>query len=357
MLKFDRKLTAFCEYPFTRLKVTCEGNVTMCCFQTRACLGNLLRQSLEDIWFSKKAEQIRKETEEGRLHKLCKVSSCPFFRRNHLQDKVVSQKKYPSQFEIDIPTQHCNIGGYNPTEKNPACIMCERHTTKGWHQNDRLQEVCEKLKPYMRYVEAVHIQGIAEPFWKDYIFDVLSWLDFDKYKSGCRVTSTTNGTVMTEKRRERFLQYPRSNLVWSLDAGSPEIYKKIRRVDMYDKIIENLKAYSYNRNSRLQEVMIHNNINLINIGDVEKMVEAAAYCNVDRLDINATYAIPKICVNERNADMFRDAQKRIMEKAREVGVYVTFMRDLSLNFGKPVSWHDVSPVEVQSDLVQIKMPQ
>lgn len=358
MLKTDTtRIQTFCEHPFQRFKVTCEGDVTMCCFQTRACLGNLLKQSLEEIWFSQRAENIRRVTLEGKLHKLCQVTSCPFNHKvGELENKTILNRRLPTQFEIDLPTQHCNIGGLHPSEKNPACIMCERHRSGDssvWWQEDHLDEVCAKLKPYMRYVNAIHVQGIAEPFWKDRIFEVLDILDFDAHKQRCRITATTNGTLMTEDRRNRFLAYPMSNLVWSLDAATPATFKAIRRVDMYDRIIENLRQYALNRKTAEQEVMIHNNINTINIGEVEQMVEAAAFCKVDRLDFNATYGVPEICINKKNVGLFREAQKKIMDKAREVGVFVSFMRDLTLDLEQPVTWADATPVQVKDDLVQI----
>ena len=92
MLKTTTIVNAFCSYPFQRLKVTCEGDVTMCCFQQRKCLGNILKRSLEDIWFSPLAEAIRKETIEGRLHPKCQIKSCPFFQRGNLEIKEVEQE-------------------------------------------------------------------------------------------------------------------------------------------------------------------------------------------------------------------------------------------------------------------------
>lgn len=343
MIKTEQDIKAFCSYPFQRLKFTPEGDVTMCCFHQRKCLGNILKDSLEDIWFSPLAEEIRKETLEGRLHKTCQGDSCPFFRKKNLPLQEFKQQHFPQEFEIDLPNQHCNIGGENPTAKNPACLMCERHyrDPKEFFQQDNLEEICKRLKPYMKHVRWLHIQGVAEPFWKDRIFEILEWLNVAEYKDDVWISTTTNGTLMNERHRNMFLEYPKSTITWSMDAGSPEIYKIIRRVDMFDRIVENMKAYAQQRNRSGQYIHIHNNINTINIVDVEKMVRLAASVGVDRLDFNATYGVPSICVNKENVHIFREAQKEIMVLARQLSVFTTFMRDLTLDIVDPPTLEEV----------------
>ena len=69
-------LEAFCAYPFQRARVTCEGNVAMCCFmrpdplksESEAYIGNVLNNSFDEIWFGEVAESIRKDTLAGKLH-------------------------------------------------------------------------------------------------------------------------------------------------------------------------------------------------------------------------------------------------------------------------------------------------
>lgn len=314
----------------------------MCCFHQRKCLGNILEADLEDIWFSPLAEEIRQQTLAGELHRTCKVDSCPFFKRRtrELQDFAVS--KFPQEFEIDLPNQHCNIGGEVPTFKNPACIMCERNyrDPKEFYQQDNLERVCERLRPYMKHIRWLHVQGVAEPFWKDRIFEIFGWLELDKYKDQVWISTTTNGTLMNERHRRMFLRYPKSTITWSMDAASPEVYKLVRRVDMFDRIVENMRAYAKERTLG-QYIHVHNNINTINIIDVANMVRLAASVGIDRLDFNATYGVPGIIVNPDNVHIFREAQKEIMVLARQLNVFTTFMRDLTLDIVDPPSQQEV----------------
>jgi hypothetical protein len=345
MLKTSHTIESFCSYPFTRLKFTPEGDVTMCCFQTRKCLGNILEKSLEQIWFSDLAKKIRSETEKGRLHRLCANNVCPFFYDTDKKNFEFNACSYPIEFEIDLPTQHCNIGGENPSAKNPACIMCERNMPSFKHQKDYLNEICKKLKPYTRYLKALHIQGIAESFWKDRIFEIINILGVETYKRKIRISTTTNGTLMSEKRSKRFLDFPLSTIVWSLDASTPETYKKIRQVDMYNKIIENLKFYAKERDPCNQFLHIHNTINTINLDEVVGMVEIAAEVGVNCLEFNATYGGLDICVNKNNFLLFKDAQNKIIEISQKLGVYTIFMRDLYLDFDS----------NIENNLIQLQV--
>lgn len=333
MLKYKRTVKAFCTYPFQRLKITSEGNVTMSCFQKKGCLGNILEKgnNVQKIWCSALAKEVREFTEKGDLHPTCQINSCPYKSPNNRVSMSVITCDHPTEFEIDLPSQHCNIGGENPTAKNPACLMCDRHRNKDFHQEDRLMEVCQKLNPHMGGIKQLHIQGISEPFWKDKIFDLLEWLDFDKHKHRCSITTTTNGTLLNKKVRDRFLKYPNSILTWSLDAGSPEVFKIIRRINAYPAIVKNLSKYSKERSSS-QKINIHNNINVINICDVVKMVELAADVKTDRLEFNPTYFTPSIEVNKDNVHIFHDAQEKIIKRSKELGVNVIFMRPLTLDF-------------------------
>lgn len=322
---------SFCSYPFIRLKFTSDGYVAMCCFQTRKCLGNILEKSLEEIWFSPLAESIRRETLEGKLHKTCQIESCPFYHKKVKENHRVQTRKYPSQFEIDLPNTHCNIGGETPSDKNPACIMCERNKPFD-PQVDKLNEVCAILKPYIKFVNSVHIQGVAEAFWKDRIFEIIDMLDINSFKEKIKISTTTNGILMTEKRRKRFLDYPCSSLTWSLDAATPETYKKIRRVDMYEKIVENLKNYARERNLKKQFINIHNNINLINVHEVVGMVELAAKINANYLEFNPTCGDQEFCVNSQNFKIFQEAQDKIKAASIKFGIHANFLRDLSLDY-------------------------
>ena len=333
MIKLYDKIETFCSYPWQRIKVSCEGDVTMCCFQQRKCLGNLLNSTLEEIWHGPVAEEVRATTLQNKLHPSCAAASCPFI---HAQHKLAGQRfpvadfGMPTQLEIDLPTQHCNIGGENPSPENPACIMCERFS-RFQRQEDRLNDVCAALKPYVRHLKEIHIQGVAEPFWKNRIFEIMETMDIERHKHRLMVTTVTNGTILTKEKIDRWLSLPNSAIVFSIDASTPATYKAIRQLDLYDRVVGNLMTVAARR-TPTQRLKIHNNINILNVGEVVGMVQVGARAKVDVLEFNPTYFTPHIEVNAGNAHLFAEAQKRIREAAASLKVPVVFLRDLALDF-------------------------
>jgi len=324
---------AFCNYPFERLKIDSAGDCTFCCFSTRKCLGNILNQSLEEIWNGDLAADIRAETIANRLHTTCAVESCPFYHiSTKLKDKShrVRLAKIPIDIELDLPMQHCNIGGEDP-KPGSACIMCERALL--YHrQEDRVDEIAERLRPYADKFKFLHVQGVAEAFWKNKIFDVVEKVGVNTHLT--RITTFTNGTILCDQRLDKWLGYPWSCTTFSIDASTPETYKKIRIWNAYDRIVSNMKEFA-RRRTPAQFFQIHNNINLLNVGEVKGMVELAAEVGVDNLTFNPTCNLPNLIVNEDNVHIFAKAQDEIVETALKLGVKVEFFRNLTLDLG---SW-------------------
>lgn len=332
MLKTNIHHQVFCTLPFSKIKVDPEGNCTFCCFQTRKCLGNLLDSSLEEIWNSPLSKEIRKFTDNGELHQKCDVASCPLYSRKKQLSSIrffVNEKQYPSMLELDLPIQHCNVGGENPDPvKSPACIMCERSSF--FHkQDDRVLEVCDKLWPYRKFWTEVHIQGISEPFWKDYIFAVIERLGLDTEST--RITTTTNGTLFTPQRLGKWLAYPLTTTTFSIDAGSPETYRKIRILNAYDKVIDALMKFA-SLKSPAQQLQIHNNINMYNVYEVEEMMRVAAEAKVNNISFNPTYNLGDYSVNEKNVSIFKEAQEKIEKLAKKYRVPTYFLRELTLEY-------------------------
>ncbi len=329
------QVAPFCDRPFRLAVVNSNGAVSNCCWQasTKANIGNLTEQSFEEIWSSPTVQQVRQEILDGKMPRLCAISEgCPSHRTSLWKSNAPLSAAKPELLEVNLPNYHCNIGGNRPSEKTPACIMCERSEPDYEFEDGKdYERVLDNLKPLMPTAKLLHIQGVAEPFWKDEIFRVLDKLEFDKYRDQIVVTSTTNGTIFTPERQLRFLERcPRSFVGLSIDAGSSETFQKIRRLDMYEKVLENARAYGKNRRKDgTSGFMIKNNINLLNINDVEEMVRFAAECGADLIELNPTDVRPAgYLVNESNAHLFLDAHQKAEAEAKRVGIPITFLRPL-----------------------------
>jgi molybdenum cofactor biosynthesis enzyme MoaA len=353
------ELNTFCDYPFKRVRITAEGQVSMCCFHRSGSIGSLVENTFDEIWHGEIAEEIRRETVSGKLHTLCQQPGCPYMT-NDLEPHKFEYNEYPVTIEIDLPNTHCNVGGYNPTEKRPACIMCERSDPNFIKEVDLMELVLPKIKHVMPNVWQLHIQGIAEPFWHDQIYKILDILDFEKHKDRIQITTTTNGILFREENRKRWLDaVPHSVVVFSIDASTPDTFFKVRgsMKNVFPLIIKHLHEYSQERRRNDQWVKIHNNINTMNVQEVMGMVQIGKSAGVDVVEFNPTSGFKtEILANELNAKVFRRAHLEIIEEASRLGQKVEFIRPLDLGFAggfvEETSWE---PDPDRQRLVQLDL--
>jgi molybdenum cofactor biosynthesis enzyme MoaA len=321
----------FCQDTVSRVRVTSEGNVFFCCFQRALPIGNLLQDSFETVWSSKLAKDIRFATQNGFIHKACQKSSCPHaYRHRTRTEGGYVEPDWPIYLDIDPPNSHCNIGGNRPDERNPACIMCERSLPGYRFEEDRAKEVLPKLKQLMPHIRYLHIQGVAEAFWKELIFDYLEQLEFHKYKSDVTVTTYSNGIAFDKRKQMRWLEATENtSITFSLDAANPETYQKIRRLPAFDRVVENIRTYSelvrgYAGAHRFQ---ITNNINTINVGEVSQMVELGASLGASEIAFDVTGGQPReIIIGKDNEHLFIRAEGEIRATAQRLSQKIVWVR-------------------------------
>jgi Iron-sulfur cluster-binding domain len=332
------EVEAFCGLPFRKVKVNAYGDVNMCCYQ-QGFLGNLLQQDFMEIWCSPIAQEVRESTAASHLHTMCVGwGGCPFLVQERVPLKVKLDHSLPTQLELDLPNTHCNVGGSSP-EPETACFMCPRASTSFTPEPDYTYELVDRLKFLMPYLADLRIQGVAEPFWKDRVFDVLERFDFQEHNKRCIFSTYTNGTVFNEERQWRFFELcPKSALFFSLDAATPDTYRKIRRLNAFDRVVQNIRRLTRQKGQN-QRVEVSNNLNLLNLHEAVQMVELGKELCVDRIQFNPTHEgggrredLDSVRVNRANYQDFAEAQKLITQRASQLGVAITIVRPLDMGF-------------------------
>lgn len=350
----------FCGNPHTKMILNSVGNVSMCCHQVEQ-LGQIDENTnLLDIWRSKLAQEVRDVTDQGQLHPICKSwNTCPFMckPKNNFKLQRFKESLYPIHIEICLPDKHCNVGGENPTQENPACIMCKRNFEKPYQQ-DLTDLFCRKVKPLMPYLRYLSVLGTAEPFWKDEVFKILDKLEFYRYKERIEFVTNTNGICLTESTTRKFFEsVSMSDISWSLDSATPETHMKIRRLNTFDAVVKNLKRWLLMREEyagkKKHKVQIYNNINLLNVHEMTKMVEMTHDLKVDRIiflpthDQSGVVDLKELVLNHKNLKIFKNAAEEAENRAKELNVNLYFMTRF-----------DVVPPPVQgkSDVVKLELP-
>jgi len=337
------KLKVYCNRPFTRIKIDEDGQYHSCCHQT-VKYGNVFEEdlSIKDALRKQIALDVKSAVLNNKLHSSCNNHTCPFWSgREEPVDNVeeVELNVWPQSIEINLPTTHCNIGGLKPTP-DTACQMCPRSHhdfDRVYNHPIRTKEIAEWIKPAIPHLNNLSILGIAEPFWKDQIFDVLDILEFKEQPHQPFVWTFTNGTIFTPRLQDRFIEYFRpesygSALNFSMDAGTPETYKEIRRINAFSQMVKNIKSYTEKTKGTNNFTMASNNINLLNLHEMKEMIDVAREAGVPKVRFELTYVIngtkinKNLLCNKDNWEKFWEAQLEVQKYADEIGYDLEWYR-------------------------------
>lgn len=331
----------YCDWMCKRIKIKSNGLVQMCCMQT-SNLGNLFDMSLEEIWKNKARLEAIEIASTGAFPKLCEVPSRPCWAFGKQTLRIIDNVRadYPTQLEVDLPSSHCNIGYGTPTDNNPACIMCSRNAT--FQQEPNLtKEICLKVRPWItEHLEEFFLGGVAEPFLHGKIFEVLDWIEYSRHAETIQFRMTTNALMMTERYIDLFLgKCPKSLTFVSFDAARPTTYQKIRRIDGLAKVHTNTGLLC-KRKTKNQLVILHNNINLLNVDEMAEMVEKGAELGVDGAKFLLTFdpgygytkagILDEILMNKKNYKLFESEWIRAVEAGRKTGLPVEFPQPFTM---------------------------
>lgn len=331
-------MKSYCSLPWTRLKIDADGAFQSCCHQS-IYYGNFLKDNitLEEAMKLSLLKDVRVSTLNTSLHSGCNNPQCPVTFTDLNRNQEVSLSIFPQQIEFALPSTWCNIGGLNPTPKT-ACIMCPRSSDKFIKSmpEDNTERLLEIIKPSIPYLKTFTVLGIAEPFWKGRVFDILDKLEFKKYKDDILFWTYCNGSLFGDKYQDLFLnEYTSKSCIgFSIDAATPETYIKIRRLDYYNTIKRNLEKY-FNKVNNLgykrDWSFTAYNINEINLHEMEDMLRFGNNIGVNKVQFTLTYtsdegmALPKkLMCNKNNWQRFWEQQQRVEQLAKELNQKVEF---------------------------------
>lgn len=345
-------MKSYCNLPFERFRIDFNGEYQSCCHQTDY-YGNIFDEgkSLKDIWSRQsKLREVKVATLNQSLHKMCNNNTCPLYTTNLEKNKEVTLNEYPTQIEFALSPLMCNIGGENPTPKT-ACAMCPR-SNADWMKPyidgtipDRTDQLLEFIKPAVATnLETLTVLGIIEPFYRGQIFDVLDKLEFKKYNEHTLFWTFCNATLFGEKNQKKFLEYVnKSCFGFSVDAATPETYKKVRKLNYFDTVTRNITNWfdRCKEEGRWDESFIANNINMWNVHEVPDMVRYAKQVGARLIEFTPTHGektgtqLPyDAYCTEHNWEIFDEAQEKATEVGKQIGMPVRFYVPLHRGFKK-----------------------
>ena len=225
-------------------------------------------------------------------------------------------KEFPSQVMVDI-TEVCNLG----------CIHCTHPMV------DEVAKHGKGITKYIRYTSN------GEPLVHPKSYEILQYAVDN---SGTKVTLTTNGTLLQEKKMKKLLSTGLHMIDVSIDAYSNEIYKKVRVGGDLDVTKKNVL-----RLLELNDEVGHKTKIIVsfveqkeNSHEIEKFKEFWQKQSVDEVLIRKLHTNSGSVVKENNLEIIKNESRRACLYPWE---RVVLTAKGTLNFC-PTDWYGKSEV-------------
>ena len=234
----------FCPKLFTWLEIDMHGKAWMCCPSWLPYpIGNVLEQTLEEIWNGEKAQLLRKQIFTGEW-KYCQHDFCPEIAGDRLP---FIDNNTPKSTVAPLPTkinfsndESCNL-------RCPSCRVDKLLFTEG-PMYERRKLINDKVFNMLFTVPndrhfSINVTGSGDPFASKIYREMLSRIDGSKFPN-LTVDLQTNGVMFTPKNWNRIhkIQKNLGRIAISFDAGTKDTYEnKTRLGGDWDLLLDNCK--------------------------------------------------------------------------------------------------------------------
>lgn len=143
---------------------------------------------------------------------------------------------FPVFFNIE-PTNNCNL----------ACPFCSSGTGFGKRKKGFMPLVLFKkiVDEVALFAYKISLYNLGEPFLHNDIFEMINYAA----KKNISVSLATNGTLLDKAQIGRLIGSGCEELIFSIDAATPETYGKLRRGGDFSKLKENISYLLHLRNN------------------------------------------------------------------------------------------------------------
>lgn len=222
---------------------------------------------------------------------------------NRIESKLKKTTLISKPLEICLePTLKCNSN----------CMMCnrnfERRETKS-AEGMLSWDTFQRVKPFFKFTGRVLFSGFGEPFLHPHYLSMLR--EIKKY--GPFVYLFTNGILMNKGISESLVDTGVDKICVSFGGASRDTYKKIRGIDGFDKVVENIQYINeYIKKRGKEKPMLSFNIVAMNsiLPELVSVVALAHKLGVKDIDM------PNLVVQGKA--MFQESVWHNVEKAKNI---------------------------------------
>lgn len=244
----------FCGVPFDTVQIDNDGDVQLCDCQLHMpyTIGNIFKNSLQEIWNNHEAAQVRQSVADGDFT-YCSWACANLHRLNSRPARLPKVRNFPKTIKLDLDLS-CNL----------KCASCREHVIieKNSEKIQKQIELFEELRQWAlnNPAESVTIM----PITSGEIFASHSGLKFleslvDYPHRNLKIQLTTNGTLVTKNTTtlER-VHHLLSRIEISVDAATPETYRVVRGGD-WNVLIDGLDFFRVLKKPLLFKYVVQKN--------------------------------------------------------------------------------------------------
>jgi MoaA/NifB/PqqE/SkfB family radical SAM enzyme len=295
-----------CYAPFVSINFEQTGKATACCYNRTHVLGTYPQQSIQEMWWSDKANELRASISEKNLGGGCEVcskqlesknffgtharhydpyadapekeeSKSPFsFLKPAINNTKNRPLKYPKVLEFEL-SNTCNL----------ECVMCTGYFSSSIRKNrEKLPPIplvyddafVKQLEEFIPHLTDAKFLG-GEPFLIDIYYSI--WESILRINPKVVIHITTNAAALSG-RAKNLLESLRCGVVISIDSLVKETYERIRTNARYEKVMENVeyfRQYTQEKNTWMSFAVCPMTINWKEIPDMVK------HCNQEDIYI------------------------------------------------------------------------
>lgn len=236
----------FCYVPFNSLTFSFSGKVFACSYNRDVQLGQYPNQTIDEIWNSKEAQQLRTHMSNNDLDYGCQ--HCRYFfekgKFSNLKPLVFDKyyentaATFPQVMEFELSNE-CNL----------ECQMCVGEVSSSIRKNrDKLPPIpmpyddkfLEQLAKYIPHLKEAKFYG-GEPFLISIYYKI--WDLIKQLNPKLPLFVITNGSHWNSKI-EALINDLDFDVAVSIDAVDKNIVEGIRKNIQHDKLMHNIRRFS-----------------------------------------------------------------------------------------------------------------
>lgn len=289
-----------CLYPFTFLEFHPQGKVYCCCpaWTKYGPVGNIYKQSIEEIWNGKKIVELRKKIYEGKYSKVCKLGYCPFIKNpiniNYLKKKASKKLlkiiKQVEQRKVYLKTKPLEVSLAHNGQCNLRCKMCISH--EGFNPYEKKLEkiiFTQALPSLLPGLEYLKLNGNGDPFFQTQTVNFLKNFKQKKFPR-LKFQFLTNALFLNKEMWSVIKHLNIDYINVSIDAAGKKVYEEIRRGGNWELLQKNLKFISQLRKKgKIKKFFINMTVMKSNAHQLEEFAKMGLKLGCDHINFSKIF--------------------------------------------------------------------